>query len=173
VNWTDWRAPVTDACSTAGENQSGTCDSGFDQDAGSSFNEGGGPVLLAFAADPATVGLNETTMLTASVVGGVGPLSYAYAGLPPGCATANASTLACTPRSDGTFPIELSVTDSAGNDASGSVTLLVLSMGVPTAPPTPEMPPPNSDWELGLAIGLGSTAVVAVGLVLWWRRRSG
>ncbi len=38
VNFATWSAPVTDKCGTAGEISSGTCDSGFGQDAGSTYN---------------------------------------------------------------------------------------------------------------------------------------
>ena len=35
ITWAQWTAPVTDQCSTNGELQSGTCNSGFSQDTGS------------------------------------------------------------------------------------------------------------------------------------------
>jgi parallel beta-helix repeat protein len=38
INKTQWTAPVTDKCSTSSEQSSGTCSSGFGQDAGSTFN---------------------------------------------------------------------------------------------------------------------------------------
>ena len=37
VTWSAWTAPVTDQCDTAGELASGTCSSGFGQDAGSTL----------------------------------------------------------------------------------------------------------------------------------------
>ena len=37
VTWAEWTAPVTDQCGTAGEISSGTCSSGFGQDAGSTL----------------------------------------------------------------------------------------------------------------------------------------
>ena len=37
VTWSEWTAPVTDQCDTAGELSSGTCSSGFGQDAGSTL----------------------------------------------------------------------------------------------------------------------------------------
>ena len=37
VTWAEWTAPVTDQCGTAGEISSGTCSSGFAQDAGSTL----------------------------------------------------------------------------------------------------------------------------------------
>ena len=38
VSWAEWTAPVTDRCGTAGEISSGTCSSGFGQDAGSTLS---------------------------------------------------------------------------------------------------------------------------------------
>ena len=38
VTWAEWTAPVTDQCGTAGEISSGTCSSGFGQDAGSTLS---------------------------------------------------------------------------------------------------------------------------------------
>ncbi len=37
ITWADWRAPVTDKCGTASEISSGTCNSGFGQDVGSTY----------------------------------------------------------------------------------------------------------------------------------------
>ncbi len=39
VTWAQWTAPVTDGCSGSGEIQSGSCTSGFGQDAGSTMQE--------------------------------------------------------------------------------------------------------------------------------------
>ena len=174
VNWTVWRAPVTDACSTAGENASGTCDSGFDQDAGSAYNSGGGPVLLSFVAAPPTVAVGGATQLVSSVVGGVGPLTYAYAGLPVGCVSSNTSALPCTPRAAGEFAVRLFVNDTAGNDATATAPLQVNGTSAPPPPAPPASPSSGGgDWWTYVAIGtVAGIAGISVTVVLIERRRA-
>ncbi len=86
-----------------------------------------GPAIVVTAsADPPTLDLGENTTLTvrASTAGG-GTLSYAYSGLPGGCASANLSALLCLPNETGTFPVSINVTDELGDSAEASLTLSV------------------------------------------------
>lgn len=164
VNWTVWRANVTDACRTVGENSSGTCDSGFAQDQGSTWNAPAGPVVLSFDASPSIVHVGSTTLLNATTEGGVGALTYVYVGLPPGCDSANTPSLRCTPTQAGTFPITVFINDSAGNDARAATVLTVESADTSSGA--------GSDpWLYALA-GVVAVAAVTAGMVGWRRRRS-
>jgi len=163
VNWSVWRANVTDRCSTAGENSSGTCDSGFGQDQGSTLNPSAGPVILSFEASPASIETGQAAFLNVSVAGGVGTLQYSFSGLPPGCSSADTSALRCSPAGVGHFTITVHVNDSAGHTAEAATPL-----SVSTPAMTSNSGP--SDW---LWIAVGGTAVaigIAVAIVLRRRR---
>ncbi len=98
-----------------------------------------GPLGVTVQADPSVIGLGASTTITATVSGGVAPYTYVYSGLPTGCTSANASTLACTPTEAGGFDIEVGVTDSAASEVSNSTTLTVeepLSASLVAAPST-------------------------------------
>jgi hypothetical protein len=99
----------------------GTCGDTWYWRGGSS----GSFVVQVFTATPATLDLGSSTRLSVSVVGGTAPYSYVYTGLPSGCATANASTLTCTPSATGDWPISVLVTDSAGHGTSGQTEVTV------------------------------------------------
>ncbi|MCI4353887.1 MAG: hypothetical protein L3K06_00795 [Thermoplasmata archaeon] len=64
--------------------------------------------------------------LTVFASSGAGVLSYAYAGLPPGCVSANSSTLGCVPAGAGTYDITATVTDDLGIAATGTTHLEVV-----------------------------------------------
>lgn len=94
------------------------------------------PGVSSFAASPTAVTLpSGTTTFTTSASGGTGTLLYAYAGLPPGCSSANSASLSCTPSSatGSPFTVEVTVTDSLGLRAYSNATLTVDS---PTGNPT-------------------------------------
>jgi hypothetical protein len=58
--------------------------------------------------------------LTVQVNGGTAPYSYAWRGLPVGCAGRDGPQLNCTPTSTGAFALVVTVTDSAGNTVNAS-----------------------------------------------------
>lgn len=76
---------------------------------------GSRPFVRSFAAIPPAVDVGNSTGLTVVATAGAGPYSYAYFGLPGGCASANTSTLSCTPSAPGVFLVSVNVSDSAGN----------------------------------------------------------
>ena len=49
-----------------------------------------------------------------TVSGGSSPLTYAWSGLPAGCATEDGPVLTCTPTTAGTYTVSVTVTDAAG-----------------------------------------------------------
>jgi hypothetical protein len=79
----------------------------------------GGPAVTTFVATPPVIVLGNTTTLAVTVATGSGLLSYAYSGLPPGCATIDAAMLTCAPTVSGSFLVEAIVT--AANHSSTAV----------------------------------------------------
>ncbi len=172
VNWSVWRANVTDSCSTPSENESGTCDSGFAQDQGSSWNAAGGPVVLSFLADPPTVAVGASTHLVATVVGGIGAVGYTYTGLPPGCRSENSSSFVCSPEAPGNFRVSLFANDSLGHDALASAPLNVTAASSGPPPPGGSHPSGAGAWSVAwYALIGGAVAAGLAGLALVIRAR--
>lgn len=117
----------------------------------------GYPVVVSFVAQPSSINLGATTTLRATVVNGTLPYLYSYSGLPPGCYSANTSTLGCTPTSVGPFSVVLGVTDSLGHSVRATTLLTVLATGnSPTIVSFVANPP---------VIPLGDTSNLTVGVV--------
>ncbi|HYK94051.1 MAG TPA: YncE family protein, partial [Thermoplasmata archaeon] len=91
------------------------------------------PTIPLFDASPAALTFGGTTTLRTLAIGGTAPLTYAYSGLPAGCVGSNASTIACTPQSNGTFQISVTVTDAVGRSVAAWTNLSVQPLYV--APP--------------------------------------
>jgi hypothetical protein len=102
--------------------------------------EGPGPPILSFTASPAAVVIGERSLLTVQTGPWPRPVSYAYAALPPGCATVNASQLACQPTGAGTFRPTVYANDTLGLSSQASAELAVdppIAVTVFTASPDP------------------------------------
>ncbi len=84
------------------------------------------PVVSSFRASPSTIVLGSSTNLTANVTGGTLPYSYTYTALPPGCTTADRSILQCRPTKNGTYRVDLLVSDVYVMNATANTTLTVL-----------------------------------------------
>lgn len=92
-------------------------------------------VSLSFSPNPVSVNMQTTGSY--SIGGGVGPYTIWENNTPMGCnpptnpfSTPNPSgTFQCTPTSTGSFLIQVTVHDSAGNQGSTSTTLTVTSQG--------------------------------------------
>ncbi len=91
--------------------------------------------LQSFLATPGTVGIGNTTYLNISVTGGTLPYTYLWGGLPPGCTSANTSSLACVPTAIGRYSPGVTVTDSRGGSLS-STTALIVTNSTTSAPLT-------------------------------------
>ena len=63
---------------------------------------------------PATTDLGGTFHLTASFVGGIAPFTFSWFGLPGGCASANQTTLYCTPDLSGSWSTLVQIADASG-----------------------------------------------------------
>ncbi len=87
----------------------------------------------------------EPLTLTTSSSGGVGPIAFAWSGLPTGCAPADSPTLLCTPTTPGTSLIQVNATDADGRLAVASpVTVRVVE-----ALATPQISASSTHVEAG------------------------
>jgi hypothetical protein len=87
----------------------------------------GDPLVSAFSVVPSSTDVGVAVQFTVTPMLGLGPYSYAYAGLPSGCGTVNLASFVCTPNApgSGTFDVSVTVTDSLGRSAQASTTLQV------------------------------------------------
>ncbi len=115
---------------------------------------------LTASSRAAVVGSDVT--FSAAVTGGLGPFSYTWHGLPPGCQSQNSPTITCTPSESGNFSVTVSVVDALGGNAASSVPVAVNSSTSSSL-----------DFSLFLLIGIvvAVVAAAAVLVVLLRRRR--
>ncbi len=80
----------------------------------------GGPVRGAVFATPPQTDLGQSTVISATVIGGTGPGTYTYlwSGLPSGCSGGNFSTFTCKPLALGPSSIMVAVTDTRAATAN-------------------------------------------------------
>ena len=89
------------------------------------------PTIIYFYLSPdAFVETTGNASVNAYAVGASNNLTYAYTGLPPGCASQNSTYFFCTPTANGTFVVELTVTDAYGNASTSNATLYVYPWAV-------------------------------------------
>jgi len=86
------------------------------------------PGIASFTAVPNNFTVGTSTTLSVIVTGGTLPYSYAYTGLPGGCLSSDASSLACTPAVQGSYSVTVTVRDAQGMSASRSVRFTVNSL---------------------------------------------
>ncbi len=83
------------------------------------------PAVAGFTYTPAAVDVGFPTWINATVTGGSPPFDYNWTALPPGCSDQDSPSINCTATKSGTFPIAVTVRDSAGVKTSGSSSLTV------------------------------------------------
>lgn len=115
--------------------------------------------------DPAVVGSSAT--LTVAAIQGSTIYAYNYSGLPPGCASTNASQIVCTPSATGSFVVTVTVKDSEGFTTTGTHGFNVTSgnsgnglLGLP------------GNDGLFVIIAIAAAAVVVAAVFLMRRRRA-
>ncbi|MGA8536723.1 MAG: hypothetical protein WB789_04940 [Thermoplasmata archaeon] len=123
------------------------------------------PLISGFSATQNPVAVNATTELTPDVTGGTAPWTYVYADLPPGCVSANVSSLSCTPAAAGNYTVSVMVSDRF--DRSDNATLL-LTVGTPSGGMSNGndlgwLVTPIGELLVGLlVVGVGVTSVLLV-----------
>ncbi len=128
----------------------------------------GSPISVTVVASPSTVYLGNVTSLAALVTGGSPWFSFAWAGVPPGCASSNESSLNCTPTATGTFTIGVLVTDSKGRTGTNSTTLVV-DGGSPVTQRGSLAP--GTIYLFAGALGIVTSVVTVFLIILFFRRR--
>jgi hypothetical protein len=73
-----------------------------------------GGVVVGLRPELAPLDLGENLTLYARTTGGSGTFSFVYQGLPPGCASRNATNLTCRPNATGNYTLSVRATDSLG-----------------------------------------------------------
>jgi hypothetical protein len=86
------------------------------------------PTINSFTVGPSVPFVDDTLYLNISATGGVGGLSYAYAGLPSGCISSNTPILTCIPSVTGTFAVMAYANDTASHSASATVSFTIYSL---------------------------------------------
>lgn len=122
--------------------------------------------VSAFVAAPDPVAVDGTLDLVVATAGGSAPYTYRYTGLPPGCASVNASYFTCAPARAGSFAPRVTVTDGRGSTAKSTARIDVLQAANSTA-----TAPPGAPALPAVAIAVAAVAGIALG---WWfgRRRN-
>ncbi|HKS59819.1 MAG TPA: hypothetical protein VJS68_03470, partial [Thermoplasmata archaeon] len=90
-----------------------------------SFDVNDYPAVSSVTASPSATDAGRPVQLQVIVSGGSSPFGYVWSALPPGCSSYDAASLACTPTASGNYTIDVQVTDVAGGQTTGSVSLTV------------------------------------------------
>ncbi len=126
--------------------------------------------LGGLASAPSAPIAGQRLTLNATLRGGTPPFRWIFSGLPPGCLSQNASTLACLPTAAGPYTVEVSVTDAVGMTANASLPLTI----APASAPAGGVPAAPAWWEtpaIDGSIGVGVALVAVLGSLLLLRRR--
>jgi YVTN family beta-propeller protein len=83
--------------------------------------------VTQFVATPAHIDLGQSFETSLEYVGGAGPPTIVYDGLPMGCASVNSSVLTCTPTESGTFELEARLTARLNGSATELASVSVAS----------------------------------------------
>jgi hypothetical protein len=140
---------------------------GFAATAGTTLVVNPAPAILAFAASASSGEVGLPLTFDVSAVNGTGSLTYGYSDLPPGCLSANASSLGCIPTASGEYPVTARVVDSLGVVVQAYTQLNVVpSLSVTSL--TPDRAALDVGETLALATdiggGLGPVAYTYLGL---------
>jgi DNA-binding beta-propeller fold protein YncE len=127
-------------------------------------------IAATLSPQPAAFDLGNSTTLTVQVTGTpTGPVTFDFTALPTGCASANTSSLACTPTAVGTFPLTVEVRDSAGHFAEANSSLVVQKVPAGTTPG--KTTPSNTGSNEWVWILIAIVVVIAVILIVVFAAR--
>ncbi|HXW66707.1 MAG TPA: PKD domain-containing protein, partial [Thermoplasmata archaeon] len=122
------------------------------------------PQISYLAATPNPIDAGTPTTVSLAYIGGAGPSTISYTGLPGSCASANTTSLPCVPSGPGAYTIEASIVDSLGYTTSGSTILSVnptIALTVMFAVPWPVEV--DVGQTLGASVSIsGGTAPISV-----------
>ncbi|HZY92946.1 MAG TPA: PKD domain-containing protein [Thermoplasmata archaeon] len=122
--------------------------------------------FVSLVGDPSPATVGQAWTVSAAVSGGAPPVSWSYVGLPPGCASQNASVILCTPSVSGTYVVRATATDTLGRAAQAN-----LSVSVGEVASTGPATIPGTSVPVWLVVGVAAAAAVVLGLLaLLWRR---
>jgi PKD repeat protein len=91
-----------------------------------------GLTISSFTASANPTSVGHTTYLNVTASGGSGTITYAFAGLPTGCHSSNAASLACSPTAVGTFVTRAYANDTSSDTASQTLSITVAASGTLT-----------------------------------------
>ena len=126
--------------------------------------------ITDYSASPSPGFLGNVTTISVTATGGLpfnvsGVLGYgySYAGLPPGCTSANSSSILCTPTPTavGNYTVVVTVTDAGGNVTKNAIALEIDAMTITSFQES------VTTVALGGSTFLWSTYAGAVGAITW------
>jgi PKD repeat protein len=116
---------------------------------------GGGPLAVGLVAVPPSLTLGNSTLVTASLSGGVGVYAWTWGSSNLTCASAGLFMERCTPSSPGLALVTLIVTDSQGHTSEANAPIQILGGGS-------TRPPIGGNQSAGLGTPLSALEVVGV-----------
>ena len=127
--------------------------------ASSHFGVSSDPSVSAIAVSRGSADVGQRVNFSVqNVSGGSGRYSYAWAGLPSGCASVDSATLSCSPSAPGSYSVTATVMDS--NNGTGLVRLIYSVYSLPTvATPTASL----ASGVVGKSIDLFASATLGSG----------
>ncbi|HEV8049951.1 MAG TPA: hypothetical protein VGP88_05105 [Thermoplasmata archaeon] len=78
------------------------------------------PVSVSLNINPSQLQKGQSISVQATANGGTPPYSFSYTGLPQGCGGQNGASFTCTPSSSGSYTVQVTASDSQGNQSSPS-----------------------------------------------------
>ncbi len=128
------------------------------------------PDVVGIVISPSSPVAGELLLLEVLVGNPSTADAVSYAGLPPGCPSANTTLLACVPSGSGAFSVTVTVTAPDGLSGSRTASGDVAPAPTPTTPSTQESPVSPTLWLLAeVAVALGAVGA-AIGVVALLRR---
>lgn len=116
------------------------------------------PVLPALtsgsiSAAPESLEVGQASSLSVPVSGGIGPFTYLWGGLPPGCASQDAASMNCTPTAPGSYLLNVTVEDALGAIAHGAPLLVTVAGRLGPV----DLSGSSPQWVSGEPYSLGTT----------------
>jgi hypothetical protein len=120
------------------------------------------------SAPQGTVGISYNTVLT--VTGGASPYSFSGSGLPAGLKLSKtAGSITGTPSSSGTFPVNVTVTDSDSNQVQSNFSIIVAQSGTVSVTVSPD----SGALESGQTLQFSASVYNSTNQSVTWSASSG